>query len=148
RNDTGAYPQGRATSLNSRNRSSMEVRFLRLTSFVRIESVYMTEENWMEHYRRIADHILGEGDYLADGPAPAPDPIDADAPPWAEGDYWPGDDDAELLPHDLDPDEMRKVDPAVIERCAAEPQNDTGNGQRLLHHFAVELLNVREIGWH
>jgi putative DNA primase/helicase len=108
----------------------------------------MTEDNWTERYRAIADHILSEGDYFS-GPAPAPNPAEMGAPDYFEGgDYLPGDDDAEMLPHDLDAEEMRKIDPAVIERYAIEPQNDTGNGQRLLHHYAGELLHVREIGWH
>lgn len=101
-----------------------------------------------DRYRKIADRILGEGDYFS-GPVPAPDPTESGYPgDYDAGEYKPGDDDAEQMPDDLDPDEIRKVDPAAIERCAIEPQNDTGNGQRLLHHFAAELLNVREIGWH
>ena len=36
----------------------------------------------------------------------------------------------------------------VLRLCAAEPQNDTGNGQRLLHHFGADLLHVRNVGWH
>ncbi len=48
-----------------------------------------------EHYRRIADHILGEGDYLS-GPVPAPDPAEMGIPDYCEaGDYVPGDNDAE-----------------------------------------------------
>jgi putative DNA primase/helicase len=33
-------------------------------------------------------------------------------------------------------------------KCAQEPQNDTGNGQRLLKHFGADLLHVRDVGWH
>lgn len=46
------------------------------------------------------------------------------------------------------------VDPDIVARCAEEPQNDTGNGQRLLAHFGQTILNVREIsnsrhdGWY
>jgi putative DNA primase/helicase len=36
----------------------------------------------------------------------------------------------------------------TIDRCAAEPQNDTGNGKRLLTTFGNELLHVRDVGWH
>jgi hypothetical protein len=101
-----------------------------------------------EHHLRIADRILGEGDYFS-GPVPAPHPAEAGAPPdcYAADEYVPGDNDAELLPDDLDPEAMRKVDPAAIALCAIEPQNDYGNGQRLLHHFKAELLNVREVGY-
>ena len=98
-------------------------------------------------YREIADWIMGDGDSLPVPPSDfnAPHPAGGGVP---DGDFSPGDDDAEMLPSDLDPDEMRKIDPEVIQRCAVEPQNDTGNGQRLLHHFHGELLHVREIGWH
>ncbi len=34
----------------------------------------------------------------------------------------------------------------VLVACAREPQNDTGNGQRLLRHFGPELLHVRNVG--
>lgn len=37
---------------------------------------------------------------------------------------------------------------ATLIRCSEEPQNDTGNGQRLLHHFGDDLLFVRNMGWH
>jgi putative DNA primase/helicase len=101
-----------------------------------------------DRYRKIADHILGDGDYFF-GPLPAPHPAEMASPAGCEaGEYMPDDDDAEQIPCDLDSDEMRKVDPAAIELCSIEPQNDYGNGQRLLHHFRTELLNVREVGWH
>ncbi len=35
-----------------------------------------------------------------------------------------------------------------IKSCVGEPENDTGNGQRLLRHFGEDLLHVRNIGWH
>lgn len=41
-----------------------------------------------------------------------------------------------------------RVPPEAIERAAAEPLNDTGNGQRLLHHFGEDLMHVRDVGWH
>jgi putative DNA primase/helicase len=44
--------------------------------------------------------------------------------------------DADSLSHD------------VIIECSREPQNDTGNGKRLLKHFGKNLLHVRSIGWH
>ncbi|MCK1469798.1 DNA primase family protein [Bradyrhizobium sp. CW10] len=36
----------------------------------------------------------------------------------------------------------------VLIACSHEPQNDTGNGQRLKTHFGGDLLYVRNIGWH
>jgi hypothetical protein len=44
----------------------------------------MTEDNWTERYRAIADHILSEGDYFS-GPAPAPNPAEMGAPDYFEG---------------------------------------------------------------
>jgi len=102
-----------------------------------------------EHYRAIGDWTMAEEENL---PSPPPDdiphPADSVFPDYGYGEYVPGDDDAELLPHDLNSDEMRHIDPTRIEKAAHEPQNDTGNGQRLLHHFSAELLHVREMGWH
>lgn len=42
----------------------------------------------------------------------------------------------------------QRVDHAVIARCAAERQNDTGNGYRLQAHFGADMLHVRAVGWH
>src|SRR5260370_18356630 len=36
----------------------------------------------------------------------------------------------------------------VVKSCARQPENDSGNGQRLLMHFGDDLLHVRNIGWH
>jgi putative DNA primase/helicase len=36
----------------------------------------------------------------------------------------------------------------ILIKCAAQPLNDTGNGQRLLIHFGDQLLNVAAVGWH
>lgn len=99
-------------------------------------------KNNPDNARLIADMIDG-GDFNLP-PAPFPEaPYEGGAP-----DYGPGDDDAEMMPHDLDHEEMRTIDPAKIEACSHEPQNDTGNGQRLLQYFGRELLHVREVGWH
>jgi putative DNA primase/helicase len=46
------------------------------------------------------------------------------------------------------PDDAGELSIEKIEICALEPQNDTGNGQRLLTWFGDDLLHVREIGWH
>lgn len=84
-------------------------------------------------------------------PPETPHPLEAGAPP----DEWPGDDGAEDDPGPLDlPSDWRTIDPDLIAQCARQPQNDTGNGQRLLAYFAGSLLNVREAesqraaGWH
>ena len=44
--------------------------------------------------------------------------------------------------------ELALIDPEIVKLCAREPQNDTGNGQRLLRYFGGDLLHVREVGWH
>jgi putative DNA primase/helicase len=44
--------------------------------------------------------------------------------------------DADTIPRD------------VLIACSHEPQNDTGNGARLLKHFGAELLHVRNVCWH
>ncbi len=36
----------------------------------------------------------------------------------------------------------------IIAANALEPQNDTGNGRRLLRWFGDDLLHVRDVGWH
>lgn len=41
-----------------------------------------------------------------------------------------------------------KPPPEILEMCAREPLNDTGNGKRLLLHFGAVMFNVREVGWH
>jgi putative DNA primase/helicase len=53
-----------------------------------------------------------------------------------------------------EPPDSCGIDPELIAACAAEPLNDTGNGQRLLKYFGNRILNVREVsskqdpGWH
>ena len=42
----------------------------------------------------------------------------------------------EVVPHD------------TLIACCQEPQNDTGNGQRLLKWFGADFLHVRDVGWH
>jgi hypothetical protein len=39
-----------------------------------------------------------------------------------------------------EPPDSRGIDPELIAACAAEPLNDTGNGQRLLKHFGNRIL--------
>ncbi len=40
------------------------------------------------------------------------------------------------------------ISPEILAACAAEPQNDVGNGRRLLNHFGNDLVHVRDVGWH
>jgi putative DNA primase/helicase len=71
----------------------------------------------------------------------------------------PADPDDIGAPHPLragPPPSLKKEQPAnaeslsreVIIECSREPQNDTGNGKRLLKHFGPDLLHVRSIGWY
>ena len=52
------------------------------------------------------------------------------------------------------PPDWQSIDPELIAQCVREPQNDTGNGQRLLKYFRDTIVNVREAesqraaGWH
>jgi putative DNA primase/helicase len=81
----------------------------------------------------------------------AASPFDADAPhPAAEGSPMGyGQDDDDATPADNQrPADADQLPSAVIEACAQEPQNDTGNGKRLLAWFADDLLHVRDVGWH
>jgi putative DNA primase/helicase len=92
-------------------------------------------------------NLIESGDSIASLPA-APHPAAGGGPQNFEGggdDGFAGDDGADL---GAIPDDADKIDGEVIARCAAQPQNDTGNGQRLLNHFGNALLHVREIGWH
>src|SRR5579864_953879 len=88
---------------------------------------------------------LIEGDTESAGPeafASAPHPAWTGFPQgWGAGeDVAPADNER---PADAD-----SIDRGVLAECAREPQNDTGNGQRLLKHFGADLLHVRNVGWH
>ncbi|MFZ5715774.1 MAG: DNA primase family protein [Bradyrhizobium sp.] len=95
-------------------------------------------------HERIADWIESDdADLSAFASASyAPHPAEGGAPYGGQGD------------EDVDPaDDERPADAAdipaeVLLACSREPQNDTGNGQRLLHHFGADLLYVRNVGWH
>lgn len=100
-----------------------------------------------ERYQAIAD-LITHGD-APPGVPEAPHPAEMGCPEYYfTGEYLPEERDVELLAQDLDPEEMRRIDPTAIQICVVEPQNDYGNGQRLLHHFGEELLHVREVGWY
>lgn len=102
----------------------------------------MTDEttNPLEEIARLAD-----GD-AAPSAAPPQPPVE-----WAP--EWEGADDEPAAPI-FDEAERRSIDLEAVKANAAEPQNDTGNGQRLIRHFGPLLINVREIatdremGWH
>ncbi|MDQ2080493.1 phage/plasmid primase, P4 family [Xanthobacteraceae bacterium Astr-EGSB] len=68
-------------------------------------------------------------------------------PPPDFGAEWTGDDEDGNAPEAVGESERDEVSPAVLQRCAEEPQNDTGNGRRLLAHFGDDMLHVREVGW-
>lgn len=106
----------------------------------------------------IADAILGDGGEFFAGsatPDPAFDGGPPDFPGEGSGDFDDDPDDAEPPP----PDDIMSIDDVplgaddrdlaeIIERCATQPQNDTGNGKRLLAHFGDMLLHIRKVGWH
>lgn len=46
------------------------------------------------------------------------------------------------------PEDEEEIAREVLIACSQEPQNDTGNGARLLHHFGTALLHVRNVGWY
>lgn len=73
----------------------------------------------------------------------APHPAEGGAPYGGQGD-----DDVDPGEGGNHPSDSDKIARDVLETCAREPQNDTGNGQRLLHHFGDDLLHVRNVGWH
>src|SRR5687767_9614155 len=86
-----------------------------------------------------------DGDFEPAGPeafASAPHPIFTGFPAgWEQGeDVVPADDER---PADAD-----TISRDVLAACSHEPQNDTGNGARLLKHFGADLLHVRNVGWH
>jgi putative DNA primase/helicase len=102
-------------------------------------------------YEHLADMIVGEStgvDY-ATFLASTPYPVEGGAPYPAGGGApeWQGDDDA-VPPDDQRPADADEIPTETIQACAAEPQNDTGNGQRLLNYFAGDILHVRDAGWH
>lgn len=72
----------------------------------------------------------------------APHPAEGGAPYGGQGE-----DDAEPA-DDERPADADQISREVLLACSHEPQNDTGNGQRLIHHFGDDLLFVRNLGWH
>lgn len=74
---------------------------------------------------RLGSEAADEPDYGLDGNDDGEPPFDDDDGP----------------PPGFDPD------PALL-ACAAEPQNDIGNGRRLRHRFGRDLLYVPNLGWH
>jgi putative DNA primase/helicase len=90
---------------------------------------------------------------MTDDPAKAiADMVDGDTPsppaPQPRGEGPPEEEFGEDIPEGDRPADWMRLDQDVIVVCSREPQNDTGNGKRLLNHFGADLLHVREIGWH
>ncbi|MCA3567273.1 phage/plasmid primase, P4 family [Bradyrhizobium sp.] len=92
---------------------------------------------------RIAD-LIDEGDTfdLDAPPPPTPHPAFGGSP--GEG----ADDDDAIPPDDFAPADADRLPVEVIAANSLQPQNDVGNGQRLLAWFADDLLFVRADGWH
>ena len=74
----------------------------------------------------------------------APHPAESEAP---SGSARADQADRELPAGDP-PTDANQVSRDVLVACAHEPQNDTGNGQRLLHWFGSDIVHVRDMGWH
>ncbi|WP_441256781.1 phage/plasmid primase, P4 family [Bradyrhizobium sp. 482_C4_N1_1] len=75
------------------------------------------------------------------------------APHSAEGEAphepRPGSDEYDVdLTEGNRPADADQVSRDVLIACSQEPQNDTGNGKRLLNHFGSDLLHVHNMGWH
>ncbi|WP_315701307.1 MULTISPECIES: phage/plasmid primase, P4 family [unclassified Bradyrhizobium] len=102
----------------------------------------MDHEDDVPPHERIVRLIEGDDDTDISGfAAYAPHPAGGGFP---EGQ---GEDDVEPADNER-PADAAEISRDVLIACAAEPQNDTGNGQRLLHHFGADLLHVRNVGWH
>lgn len=115
----------------------------------------MSDESTKDPIEKLADALEGDN-------ATLPGPVSQDArdrpfapqPPDQGSPEWPDDSEADAGVPDIDPGERRTINMELVARSVAEPQNDTGNGQRLLAHFGQEILNVREMtgprddGWH
>lgn len=92
---------------------------------------------------RIADIIENDDADLSGFASYAPHPAEGGAPYGGQGDEDEVDPADDEKPADAD-----AISREVLTVCAREPQNDVGNGQRLLHHFGADLLYVRNVGWH
>lgn len=62
---------------------------------------------------------------------------------------YEGASDDDVDPADGDrPDDADQIPKEVLISCSHEPQNDDGNGKRLLYHFGADILHVHNVGWH
>ncbi|MBR2117685.1 MAG: hypothetical protein IJ935_03230 [Afipia sp.] len=97
----------------------------------------------------IAAAMEGDGfsasSYDADAPHPAVGEVPQDFAGGFDADF---DGDDIPMPEHMPPLADADIPDEVIAACSEEPQNDTGNGKRLLNYFGDSLLHVREIGWH
>src|SRR5712672_684696 len=93
-------------------------------------------------HNEIANFIeSGDQSFSHLGPEP-PHPAHGEGPQNFGGDE-DGVSDLGAMPVDAD-----RLSIDIIAANALEPQNDTGNGRRLLRWFGDDLLHVRDIGWH
>lgn len=90
----------------------------------------------------------GDGYNAPSFDADAPHPAFAVDPEFSGEEGGDFDDDDIPLPIDMPADDDGGGSLAVLEKCVPEPQNDTGNGKRLLNHFGESLLHVTNVGWH
>lgn len=102
----------------------------------------MQVNNSDDPFQHIANMIESGDDYAAFAPS-APHPALTGEP---QGGL--ADDEDVVPPDDQVPDDADQLPRETIERCSLEPQNDTGNGQRLLAWFGDDILSVRDVGWH
>jgi putative DNA primase/helicase len=96
---------------------------------------------------QVAD-LVDFGDNLGDladfndaPPPPTPHPAFGGSPEWA-------DDEEGIPPDDQAPADADRLPVEVIVANSLQPQNDVGNGMRLLAWYRDELLFVRADGWH
>ena len=99
-----------------------------------------TELNTHLTYEELANRIVGEG---GDEPWYPPS-----CPPWEEIAVESKPDWLSIPPIDFDGVDREEIPEEIMMVCAAQPLNDTGNGQRLLTLFGHKLLHVRDVGWH
>lgn len=106
----------------------------------------MTSDRPYNPNEAIAAMIESDGDL-----ASAPHPVGEGFPEEGAGDGYDFERDAEFAGAtvgEVPENERASITDETLLLCSREPQNDTGNGQRLLRHFGDMLLHVRDVGWH
>jgi len=92
--------------------------------------------------------VIASGFDAALAASPARSPVDGEAVENPNTSPAPEYDDEFAGDIGNDPPDADRIPHGVLAACALEPQNDTGNGQRLIRHFGDGLLHVRDVGWH